>query len=95
MRRKTIIDGFKNSQKFRFILRQPGSNTEVGMYITIKQMSEQFATRDARVAVWDAMLQLANSRYLARAHRKEIPIGLVTDAPGGFQVQVDLIEEQS
>lgn len=93
MRRKTIIDGFKNSQKFRFILREPGRSTEVGMYITIKQMSEQFATRDARAAVWDAMMHLSLERYRARSKGTDMPIGLVRDTNCGFQVQVDLIEE--
>jgi len=39
MRTKTIIDGFKNSQKFRFILTAQ-SGEDVGMVITVKQMSD-------------------------------------------------------
>ena len=93
MRRKTIIDGFRNGQKFRFMLSQPGQDTQftVGMYITIKQMSENFATSNARLAVWEAMNRLANDRYLARVHRRDVPVGLATQLYG-FNVQVDLCE---
>ena len=89
MRRKTIIEGFKNSQKFRFILT-PEQGEDVGMTITIQQMSDQFATRSARVAVWDALQMLAHDRYRAKVEGKPIPTGLVRDAQGFRQVQVDL-----
>ena len=55
MRTKTIVEGFKNSQKIRFILQTEGGE-EFGMYITLKQMSEQFATGNARAAVWTPCL---------------------------------------
>ena len=32
MRTKTIIDGFKNSQKFRVIFKGDGSENDIGMY---------------------------------------------------------------
>jgi hypothetical protein len=89
MRTKAIIDGFKNSQKFRFILLTE-SGAEFGMVITIQQMSDQFATRDARVAVWSAMAKLSFDRQLAQARGETLPIGLVRDAQGFRQVQVDL-----
>lgn len=91
MRTKTIIDGFKNSQKFRFIL-QSKDGAEVGMTITIQQMSDLFATRDARVTVWDALMRLASDRRVAARDGKPVPIGLVRDASnyGFHQVQVDL-----
>lgn len=89
MRTKTIIDGFKNSQKFRFILLA-NSGEEVGMTITIKQMSDQFATRDARVAVWTALEKLAYERGMAKVCHKPLPTGLVVGAQGFRQVQVDL-----
>lgn len=90
MRTKTIVEGFKNSQKFRFILTaQSGEN--VGMVITVQQMSDHFATSEARAAVWNALMKLSNLRYRARAEgNKELPTGLVTDANGFRQVQVDL-----
>jgi hypothetical protein len=89
MRTKAIIDGFKNSQKFRFILRT-NTGEEVGMTITIQQMAEQFATRDARVSVWSAMAKLSLDRQLAKSRGETMPTGLVVGAQGFRQVQVDL-----
>jgi len=89
MRTKTIIDGFKNSQKFRFIL-MADSGEEVGMVITIKQMSDQFATRDARMSVWSALSKLAIDRHMAEVRGEPKPTGLVIGAQGFRQVQVDL-----
>jgi hypothetical protein len=89
MRTKTIIDGLKNSQKFRFILTA-NSGEEVGMVITIRQMLDNFVTRDARIAVWEALLKLSLQRRLAAEKFRTMPTGLVTDAPGFRQVQVDL-----
>ena len=89
MRTKTIVEGFKNSQKFRFILTaQSGEN--VGMVITVQQMSDTFATGDARAAVWNALIKLNHLRYMAKKDNKTLPNGLVTDARGFRQVQVDL-----
>lgn len=89
MRTKTIIDGFKNSQKFRFILTA-NDGAEVGMTITVQQMSDLFATRDARWAVWSAMMKLASSRRFAKGNGRELPSGMVTEAEGFRHVQVDL-----
>jgi hypothetical protein len=89
MRTKTIIEGFKNSQKFRFILTAQ-SGEDVGMVITVKQMSDNFATRDARVAIWIALERLSFQRRMAQHRGETLPTGLVTDAQGFRQVQVDL-----
>ena len=89
MRRKTIIDGFRNGQKFRVIFRNGGSEYDVGMYMTIQQMTDSMATVRARTAVWDAMSKLANMRYFARVNNEPMPVGLTHDS-SGFQVQVDL-----
>lgn len=89
MRTKTIVDGFKNSQKFRFILTA-NSGEEVGMTITIQQMSDMFSTTAARVAVWTALERLAHDRYMAKAYGNPIPTGLVRDAQGFRQIQIDL-----
>ena len=89
MRTKTIIDGFKNSQRFRFILMAE-SGEEVGMTITIQQMSDQFATRNARTSVWNALIRLAIDRRIAERKGDPVPTGLVTSAFGFRQVQVDL-----
>jgi hypothetical protein len=90
MRTKTIIDGFKNSQKFRVIFKGDGSENDIGMYLTIKQMTEQFATVNARVTCWEAMIKLAHMRYNAKAHNELIPTGLGTTIRGK-QIQVDLV----
>jgi hypothetical protein len=89
MRTKTIVEGFKNSQKFRFILTAQ-SGEDVGMVITIQQMSDAFATGDARAAVWNALIKLSHLRYMAKKDKETLPVGLVTDARGFRQVQVDL-----
>ncbi len=89
MRTKTIVEGFKNSQKFRFILTAQ-SGEDVGMVITVKQMSDTFATRDARVAVWIALEKLSFQRRMAQHRGQPLPTGLVTDAQGFRQVQIDL-----
>ncbi len=89
MRTKTIVEGFKNSQKFRFILTAQ-SGEDVGMVITVKQMSDNFATRDARVAIWIALEKLSFQRRMAQHRGETLPTSLVTDAQGFRQVQVDL-----
>lgn len=89
MRTKTIIDGFKNSQKFRFIL-MANSGEEFGMTISIQQMSDQFATSAARAAVWDALQKLAVLRSTAKRAGNQAPSGLVTGTQDFRQVQVDL-----
>lgn len=89
MRTKTIVDGFKNSQKFRFIL-VANSGEEFGMTITVQQMTDQFATTAARVAVWTALERLAHDRYMAKREGKPLPTGLVRDAQSFRQVQIDL-----
>jgi len=89
MRTKAIIQGLKNSQKFRFILTAQ-SGEDVGMVITVRQMSDDFATRDARVAIWTALELLASQRRVARHLGETLPTGLVTDAQGFRQVQIDL-----
>ena len=89
MRRPAIIKGFKNSQKFRFILTAHGGE-QVGMTMTIQQMSDQFATTDARASIWTALAKLASDRRIALVRDKPLPTGLVVGAHGFRQVQVDL-----
>ena len=90
MRTPTIIDGFKNSQKFRVIFKGDGSENDIGMYLTIKQMNEQFATVNARSLCFDALNMLAVDRELAESLRRSIPTGLGTTIRGK-QIQVDLV----
>jgi len=90
MRTPTIIDGFKNSQKFRVIFKGDGSENDIGMYLTIKQMSEQFATVNARSLCYEALNILSVERDLAKALRKPMPSGIGTTIRGK-QIQVDLV----
>jgi hypothetical protein len=53
-------------------------------------MSDNFATRDARVAIWIALEKLSFQRRMAQHRGETLPTGLVTDAQGFRQVQVDL-----
>ena len=81
MRTKVIIDGFKNSQKFRVILNG------IVIYTTVKDMAfNLFGQTDQRVAVWNAMMKLAMMRRV----EKIAPVGLGCDM-NGFQVQVDMV----
>jgi len=89
MRRKTIIEGFKNSQKFRVIFKGDGSENEIGLYMTVQQMTEQFATVNARSMCWDAMIKLSIERRIATTLDEPIPNGIGTTIRGK-QVQVDL-----
>ena len=90
MRTKTVIEGFKNSQKFRVIFKGDGSENDIGLYMSIKQMNEQFATVMARSICWEAMIQLSYERRMAMATRKPVPTGLGTTIRGK-QIQVDLV----
>jgi hypothetical protein len=90
MRTKTIIDGFKNSQKFRIIFKGDGSENDIGMYMTIQQMTQQFATVNARAICWDALIQLSYLRYIAQRKGETIPTGIGTTLRNK-QVQVDLV----
>lgn len=90
MRTKTVIDGFKNSQKFRVLFKNGGSEYDIGMYMTVQQITEQFATHRARITCWDAMNQLAYLRHMAKKDGDPLPTGLGTTI-GNQQIQVDLI----
>jgi hypothetical protein len=90
MRTKTIIDGLKNSQKFRVIFKGDGSENDIGMYLTVQQMTEQFATVTARATCWDALLKLSYLRYEAKRKGESVPTGL-GDTIRGKQIQVDLV----
>jgi len=90
MRTKTVIDGFKNSQKFRVIFKGDGSENDIGMYLTIQQMTEQFATVNARTLCWEAMIKLSSLRYEAKRKNQPVPTGL-GDTIRGKQIQVDLV----
>ena len=90
MRTKTIIDGFKNSQKFRVIFKGDGSENDIGMYMTVQQMTEMFATNTARTVCWDALIKLSYLRYEAKRKIETVPTGL-GHTFRNKQVQLDLV----
>lgn len=90
MRRKTVIEGFKNSQKFRVIFKGDGSENDVGLYMTVQQMTEMFATVNARSLCWEAMEMLARMRKAEKASGGIQPVGLSATIRGK-QIQVDLV----
>ena len=90
MRAKTIISGFKNSQKFRVIFKGDGSENDIGMYMTVKQIPEQFATVTARTVCWEAMEKLARMRQAEKQGGGLMPVGLCATIRNR-QVQVDLV----
>ena len=87
---KTVIEGFKNSQKFRVIFKGDGSENEIGLYMTINQMTEMFATVNARSLCWEALIELSDLRQEAQKYNDPIPTGLGTTIRGK-QIQVDLV----
>jgi hypothetical protein len=90
LRKKTIIQGFKNSQKFRVIFKGDGSENDVGLYMTVQQMSDQFATVTARTVCWEAMEMLARMRRAEKEAGGIMPVGLGATIRNK-QVQVDLV----
>ena len=80
MRTKTIIDGFKNSQKFRVIING------IILHTTVKGMAyDTFGQTEQRVAVWDALMALAMQR-----RHETAAVGLA-GTWRGYEVQVDLV----
>ena len=90
MRAQTIIPGFRNGQRFRYIVRWPDTAAEVGMYITVKQITDSFATTQVRAAVWTAMEHLAQIRRQAQRSGDSVPTGVLRRV-GDIDVQVDLV----
>jgi len=90
MRAQTIVPGFRNGQRFRYIVRWPDTAAEVGMYITVKQMSDSFATNQVRAAVWTTMEYLAQIRRQAQRSGDSMPTGVVQRFHD-IDVQVDLV----
>ena len=72
MRTKTLINGFKNSQKIRVII------DGMGIYMTVGEISDKFATTPHRIAVWLTAEKLAGQREAARAKHgwSGVPSGL-------------------
>jgi hypothetical protein len=90
MRRKTIVEGFRNGQRIRYLVGEAGRQFQAGAYCTIQQMSEDICVRDVRVAVWDCLLRLSRDRRIAVRAGDPMPTGIVTRFQD-IDVQVDLV----
>jgi len=89
MRTKSIIAGFKNTQKFRIMLRK--NDVEVGLYLDLKQIfMGTFATTGAGGAATEAVYYLAQLRALEKSCGGLVPVGFVRTC-NGFEVQLDMI----
>ena len=82
MNTKIIIDGLKNSQKFRAII----NGVMIGDCQVKDLMGSRFPQREQRVAVWNALMQIG----MRKRHGLEIINGFGTNA-NGIDIQVDLV----
>ncbi len=90
MRTKTYIPGFKNSQKIRLMF------DGLGIYTTVSEVANVFATTGHQRAANDALIRLSHMRYMAKKDGDLIPCGLGmtsynTNPSTRIQVQVDLL----
>ncbi len=94
MRTKNYIPGFKNSQKIRLMF------DGLGIYTTVSEVANVFATTGHQRAANDALVRLAHMRYMAKKDGDLIPVGLGmtsyntnynTNPSTRIQVQVDLL----
>ena len=90
MRRKTIVEGFRNGQRIRYLVGEVGRDFKSGAYCTITQMSEDICVRGVRVAIWDCLLKLSRDRRIAVREGEPLPTGIVSRFQE-LDVQVDLV----
>jgi hypothetical protein len=81
MRTKVIIDGLNNTQKFRAII----NGVMIGDCQVKDLMGNRFPQREQRVAVWDALMQIA----MRRRHGMQM-VGYGGNIRG-IDIQVDLV----
>lgn len=82
MRTKTIIDGLKNTQKFRAVI----NGVFVGDCQVKDLMGGRFPQQVQRVAVWNALCMIAMSNRIGK------PItGFAQRTNNNVDVQVDLV----
>jgi hypothetical protein len=82
MNTKIIIDGLKNSQKFRAII----NGVVIGDCQVKDLMGSRFCQREQRVAVWNALMQVG----ISIRHGKTVT-GFGTRTNDGIDIQVDLV----
>ena len=82
MRTKVIIDGLNNTQKFRAVI----NGVFIGDCQVKDLMGNRFLQREQRVAVWNALMDVA----LRRRHGLNMT-GFATRTKDGIDIQVDLV----
>jgi hypothetical protein len=82
MRTKVIIEGFKNTQKFRVVL----NGIIIGDCQVKDLIGSRFQQREQRNAVWEALIQLSFTRRTCNPNTKGFGANL-----RGYDVQVDLV----
>jgi hypothetical protein len=82
LRTKVIIDGLRNSQKFRAVI----NGVFIGDCQVRDLMGNRFPQREQRVAVWNALMDVA----MRRRHGLNMT-GFATRTKDGIDVQVDLV----
>lgn len=82
MNTKIIIDGLKNSQKFRAII----NGVMIGDCQVKDLVGGRFPQREQRVAVWNALMEVA----MRRRHGLQM-VGFSTRTNDGIDIQVDLV----
>jgi hypothetical protein len=82
MRTKVIIDGLKNTQKFRAII----NGVVIGDNQVKDLLGDRFQQREQRVAVWNALQQIA----VRQRTGLKLMTGYGTNKDG-IDIQVDLV----
>jgi ABC-type thiamine transport system substrate-binding protein len=89
MRTTTLFKTIKNSQKIRVIMNG------VGIYTTVKDMRNTFATTNHGLAAESVLFCLSEDRRKAiRENQRHLPTGLlkrINFADIDFDVQVDIV----
>lgn len=82
MRTKVLIEGFKNTQKFRAIIN--------GVFVGDNQikdlMNNRFPDVTQRVAVWEALMEIARTNRTNGAR-----VSGLSKSIRGYDIQVDLV----
>ena len=82
MNTKILIDGLKNSQKFRAII----NGVMIGDCQVKDLMGSRFPQREQRVAVWNSLMEIA----MRKRHGLNMT-GFATTTKDGIDIQVDLV----
>jgi hypothetical protein len=82
MNTKIVIDGLKNSQKFRAVI----NGVMIGDCQVKDLMGSRFPQREQRVAVWNALMEVG----MRKRHGLQM-VGFSTRTNDGIDIQVDLV----